>query len=68
MPDRPIPPTPMPRKSRTPWVIVAVMAAAVVVLILIGTGQFTSNSQGLRLIPPQQTSEAPADTNTPKAE
>ena len=41
------------------------MGAAVVVLILIVTGQFSSNSPGLRLIPPQQASEAPATTDIP---
>ena len=65
MPEKPISPTPIGGKSRTPWVVATIMAAAVVVLILIGTGQFPSNGHGLRLIPPQQTSEAPATTSTP---
>jgi hypothetical protein len=65
MPDRSDPPRPAHRTSRTPWVVATIMAAAVVVLILIGTGQLGSNGKGLRLIPPQQTSEAPATTNTP---
>ena len=65
MPNRSMSPTPTTRKSHTPWEFVAIMGAAVVVLILIVTGQFSSNSPGLRLIPPQQTSEAPATTDTP---
>jgi hypothetical protein len=65
MPDRPISPTPTTRKSRTPWVIATIMGAAVVALILIGTGHFSSDSSGLRLIPPQQSSEAPATSNNP---
>ena len=65
MPEKPISPTPIHRKSLTPWVVVTIMAAALVVLILIGTGQFPSNGQGLRLIPPQQTSEVPPTTSTP---
>ena len=65
MPNRSMPPTPTTRKSHTPWEFVAIMGAALIVLILIVTGQFSSNSPGLRLIPPQQTSEAPATTDTP---
>jgi hypothetical protein len=65
MPNRLMSPTPTTQKSHTPWEVVAIMGAAVVVLILIVTGQFSSNSPGLRLIPPQQASEAPATTDIP---
>lgn len=65
MPNQSMPPMSTTRKSHTPWEVVAIMGAALIVFILIVTGQFSSNSPGLRLIPPQQTSEAPATTNTP---
>ena len=65
MSNRSMPLTSTTRKSRTPWEVVAIMGAALIVLILIVTGQFSSNSPGLRLIPPQQTSGAPATTDTP---
>jgi hypothetical protein len=65
MPNRSRPTTPTTRKSHTPWEVVALMSAALIVLLLIVTGQFSSNSPGLRLIPPQQTSGAPATADTP---
>jgi hypothetical protein len=65
MPDRSMFCAPTNRKSHVPWEMVAIMGAALIVLLLILTGQISSNSPGLRLIPPQQTSEAQATTDTP---
>ena len=60
MPDRPTPPTHNTRISGTPLVIATIIGAALVGLIVIASGVFNSDSNGLRLTPPQQTSEAPA--------
>jgi hypothetical protein len=73
--DRPITDRPMtdrsipkedPRDARSPAVIGVILTSLLVLLLLIFSGRFQSDSKGLNLSPSQPNTESPATTGSTK--